>query len=268
MMLKVAGWQCDVEWENPAANLRALSGAAQRAAAAGVRLLALPEMFATGFSMQAARLAEWAAEIKDGVSQIARRCELHVLAGIVDAGERLPRNACVLFGPDGEMRGRYDKIHPFSPAREHEHYEGGEALPTFDVDGAHVTALVCYDLRFPEVFRAAAQDTELFVVIASWPEPRRHAWRSLLVARAIENQAYVLGVNRVGSGDGLDYAGDTVLIDPLGETLASAARQPQLVIGDVDPERARELRTKLPFLADVRPEVYARMRAPGARRAN
>ena len=119
-----------------------------------------------------------------------------------------------------------------------------------------VTPLICYDLRFGEIFRARAETTDLFVVIANWPEARREHWRILLRARAIENQAWLLGVNRVGEGDGLRYAGDTMLVDPLGDVQASAAGQSALICARVDPSRVAEVRARFGFLADRRPSVY------------
>ena len=123
---------------------------------------------------------------------------------------------------------------------------------TVDVDGLRVSPLVCYDLRFADASWPLAAATDLYVYVASWPAPRRHHWRSLLVARAIENQAYVVGVNRVGSGGGLDYAGDSMAVDPMGEVLVDAGSGEAVVVVDVDPGRVEQVRAELPFLADRR----------------
>jgi predicted amidohydrolase len=111
---------------------------------------------------------------------------------------------------------------------------------------------VCYDLRFADEMWALAHDTDCYVLVANWPESRRHHWRTLLVARAIENQAYVVGVNRVGEGDGIAYVGDSRIVDPSGEILASAARTEALVVADVDPAEVARVRERFPFLADRR----------------
>jgi predicted amidohydrolase len=157
-------------------------------------------------------------------------------------------------------RARYHKLHPFSLANEHAHFDAGEALHTVTIDAARgpvrVTPLICYDLRFPEPFRVAAAQTDLFVVIANWPEARREAWRALLRARAIENQCYVLGVNRVGAGNGLSYSGDSALLSPFGEVISEAAGTEALIRGEVDAEAVREARARFGFLADRRPELY------------
>jgi predicted amidohydrolase len=157
----------------------------------------------------------------------------------------------VLAGPDGTVHG-YDKIHPFSYAAEHDHYAAGEGAVTVDVEGVRVTPFVCYDLRFADVFWAAAASTDVYVVVANWPEGRRLHWQVLLQARAIENQAYVVGVNRVGTGDGLDYAGDTRVVAPDGEVLGAAARGESMVLADLDPAVVADVRERYPFLRDRR----------------
>jgi predicted amidohydrolase len=264
--VRVAGLQLDIAWEDPSENMRRADILADQAVAAGARLLVLPEMFATGFSMAAERVAIHADRTRRYLSDLAGRTRCWVLAGYAEPAAPRPMNAAALFAPDGSEGDRYRKIHPFSLSGEDTHYTAGTDLPTATVDGVRVTTLVCYDLRFPEPFRAAAAGTDLFVVIANWPAQRRHAWRSLLVARAIENQAYVLGVNRVGEGDGLSYAGDSALIDPLGETVASLAGQAGVVCGTVESNTVAALRARYRFLDDRKPDVYAALEAERAAR--
>jgi predicted amidohydrolase len=256
----IGGLQMDIAWEDPAENYRRAAVLAARAVSAGARLVALPEMFATGFSMSADRMSRHADETRGFMAELASRTGVWVLGGYAEPGASRPRNACAVFGPDGVERLRYHKIHPFSYAGEHERYDAGDRLPSVVVEGVRLTALICYDLRFPEPFRVAAEDTDLFVVIANWPTTRRHAWRTLLAARANDAQAYVLGVNRVGEGDGLLYAGDSALVSPLGDTLSSASEEPGVVLGRVAPDVVDDVRQRLPFLRDRRPEVYAALR--------
>jgi predicted amidohydrolase len=153
---------------------------------------------------------------------------------------------------------RYQKIHPFSFGDENQHYRPGDRVVTWDVEGLRITPFVCYDLRFPEPFRLAADDTDAFVVIANWPERRREHWRTLLRARAIENQAYVLGVNRVGEGGGLVYSGDSAAIDPLGRTLVEASEREAVLVADVEPGAVASWRSTFPALKDRRPEAVRR----------
>jgi len=129
---------------------------------------------------------------------------------------------------------------------------------TVAIEGVRVTPFVCYDLRFPEPFRFAAKETDLFAVVANWPDARREHWRTLLRARAIENLAYVAGLNRVGEGGKLRYAGDSALVYPWGETLVEGDATDRVLLGEVDPARVADARAKFPVLDDVRKEAYRR----------
>ncbi len=121
-----------------------------------------------------------------------------------------------------------------------------------------VTPFVCYDLRFPEPFRLAAEDTDLFALVANWPQARREHWRTLLRARAIENLCYVAGVNRVGEGGGLRYTGDSAAISPWGEVLTEGGAAEAVLLCDVEPAAVQDARAKFPALRDRRPEAYRR----------
>ncbi len=135
---------------------------------------------------------------------------------------------------------------------EDEHYTAGTDFLTVDIEGLRTSIFVCYDLRFADEFWALAADTDLYVVVANWPEPRREHWRTLLRARAIENQAYVVGVNRVGAVKDLNHTGDSAIIDPLGQTLSEASVGEAVLVADVTPEQVTTVREKLPFLRDRR----------------
>lgn len=257
--MRVAGLQLDIVWENPAENFRRAETLAAQAAESGARLVALPEMFATGFSMRSDIMASYAPKIRDFLADLATRHQLWVIGGFAEPGEERPANACGVFDPDGREVLHYRKIHSFSLANEQRHYEAGSEIATLEVDGLRVTPLICYDIRFPELFRVAAAATDLFVIIANWPTRRAHAWRTLLTARAIEDQAWVLGVNRVGDAQGHPHRGDSSLIDPWGEVLDTLADEPGLVAGEVDAEVVREARERFRFLGDRRPDLYRRL---------
>ena len=253
----VAGVQLEIAWEDPAANLSRMAPLVASSADRGARLVVLPEMFATGFSMAAEEMAAHAERIRESLADLARRPRVWVLGGYAAPGPVRPYNACSRMAPEGFEAVHYRKIHPFSLAREHEHYGAGEQLLTAEVEGLRVTPVICYDLRFPEIFRVAADATDLFVVLANWPERRSHAWRTLLAARAIDCQAWVMGVNRVGEdGGGVSHRGDTSILDPMGEVVATLAWRQGIVLGEVDAARVVELRQRLTFLSDRRPEVY------------
>jgi predicted amidohydrolase len=253
--MKVAAIQHDIVWERPTENHARLGPRIADAAASGARLVVLSEMYATGFSMNAAQIAEPV----DGPSAtfLAAQAAEHGVwvCGSVPtraADGELPVNRFLLVAPDG-TRHHYDKMHPFTFAGEHERYRAGDAPVTVEVEGIRTTPFVCYDLRFADDFWAAAADTDLYVVVANWPSARRAHWQTLLAARAIENQAYVMGVNRVGAGDGIEYSGDSRVIDPFGEVVAAAdADREQTLVADVDAGRVRDVRTRYPFLRDRR----------------
>jgi predicted amidohydrolase len=256
--VKIALLQTDIAWEDVPENHRRAAAMLAEAASGGARLAILPEMFNTGFSMDSRRIAQPPGGPSESfLRDQAKALNLWILGSIPESGEPAPRNMALLVSPTGAVT-RYAKIHPFSYAGEHEHYAAGERVVTADVEGLRVTPFVCYDLRFPEPFRLAAPDTDLFIVVANWPDERREHWRTLLRARAIENQAYVAGVNRVGDGGRLHYAGDSAAISPLGETLAEGGDRGEVLFADIDPAVVQRLRSRFPALNDRRPDAYCR----------
>jgi predicted amidohydrolase len=247
----------DIAWEQPAENFRRAEARAKEAVDEGARLVVLPEMFATGFSMNAKLISGFAEETRRFLSDLSVRLGVFFLAGYAEPGDPKPANAASILDPSGSEILHYRKIHPFTLAGEDEHFLAGDSVATVEIEGVRVTPLICYDLRFPEPFRAVAANTYLFCVIANWPESRRFHWSTLLKARAIENQAYVLGVNRTGTGDGLDYTGDSVLLNPLGEELATVEPGSEgCCSGDVDAKEVARIREQFSFLRDRRPEVF------------
>ncbi len=253
--MRIGVVQLDIAWEEVAENHRRAERRVQEAAALGAQLVVLPEMFACGFSMGAQPEAP-GGPTEAFLAELAQGLGVHLVAGVpLLLGER-KSNCAVWTTPEGAVQ-RYAKIHPFSFAREHEHYQPGNRVLTWDIAGLRLTPQVCYDLRFPEPFRLAASDTDAFLVIANWPDRRRAHWQTLLRARAIENQAFVAGVNRVGDGDGLHYAGDSAIISPWGETLAGASEQEAVLVADLDPAAIRAARLAFPALRDRR-DSYAR----------
>lgn len=254
--MKVAAVQHDIVWEDPEANFELLAPKVAQAAADGARLVVLAEMYSTGFSMASERVAE----PPDGPSvrflaDQAAANEVWVCGSVPvrdSSAAELPVNRFVLAGPDG-VAAVYDKIHPFSYGGEHEHYAAGAERLTIGVEGVRITPFVCYDLRFSDEFWSLAHDTDCYVVVANWPAPRRSHWSALLVARAIENQAYVVGVNRVGTGGGIDYQGDSVVIDPFGVEVAGASDGEEAVLyAEIDLARLEQVRSRYPFLEDRR----------------
>ena len=244
--------QHDIVWEAREANYARLAPQVARAAAAGAQFVLLSETFSTGFSM-----TPGIGEPEDGPSAEFLRTQA-ARHGVWVAGScpetdtdgELPYNCFVLAGPDGSTH-RYRKIHPF--ADERNRFRSGDGPVTVQVGDLRVTPVICYDLRFADVFWQTGPDTDVYLVPANWPGARRHHWTALLQARAIENQAYVIGCNRVGTaGDGTEHAGDSRVVSPMGELLATAAGVETLVLADVDPAEVAATRERFRFLADRR----------------
>jgi predicted amidohydrolase len=255
--MRVACCQFDIAWEDKPANYQRVAQRVREAKLAPGTLLLLPEMFATGFSMN----AETIAETVDGptaqfLARLARESGIHVLGGIVLANENSgarPRNEALLFAPSGEPVCRYAKVHRFSFAGEDQHYAAGDTPVSCRIDGFKVQPTICYDLRFPELYRAPnVRGNELICVIANWPAARVAHWTALLTARAIENQAYVAGVNRCGRDPNVEYSGRSQVIDPRGEVLADAGNGEGVITAELDLEALREYRETFPALDDVR----------------
>jgi predicted amidohydrolase len=257
--MKVAAIQHDIAWQDgPATRLRMEPMIAQ-AAAANARLIVLAEMFATGFSMDTDAISEdQGGPNEQFLRDLAQQYDVWLIGSVAQwidssvAGQtRRAVNVAVVAGPQGELH-RYSKIHPFTYDGEHEHFAAGTDFLTVKIDDLRVSVFICYDLRFADEFWQRALETDLYVVPANWPEPRREHWRALLRARAIENQAYVLGCNRVGTVGSKVYTGDSAIIDPLGRTLAEASWVETVLIADVDPDEVGSVRNQFPFLADRR----------------
>lgn len=254
-MLNVICCQLDIVWENKQLNhekVQALLDGAQPAAGS---LVLLPEMFATGFSMNVARISDSVSgETYDFLARTAARYHIYLLGGLVTSGtDGFGRNECVIFSPEGEELARYCKMRSFTYAGESQHYRQGSAVSLFEINNFRIAPFICYDLRFPEIFRQATRrGVDLFAVIANWPVAREQHWLTLLKARAIENQAYVAAVNRCGDDPRLHYSGRSLIINPQGEVLADAKDQEGTINALLDLESLQTYRNKFPALTDMR----------------
>ena len=254
--MHAAGLQFDLAWEDRPANLAKVRALVAAAKPAKGTLVALPEMFSSGFSMNVAGIAEAeGGETEAVLAAIAMEQGIYVTGGVVTrAADGRGLNQSVTFGPDGTLLARYSKIHPFSYGGETNHYAPGTEVVTWRWGDVTVAPFVCYDLRFPEIFRnAVKKGAQLFTVIANWPEPREAHWLALLAARAIENQAYVLGVNRCGRDPKLAYSGRGQLIDPRGKIVADGGNAEGLFGAEVDLAGLLAYRKEFPALQDMRP---------------
>lgn len=254
--LKITLLQSNLVWENKEANLahfeQLISELKEQA-----EIVVLPEMFSTGFSMKPELLAEkmdgptvnWMRKMAAG-----KRIVLTGSVIIEEEGKYYNRLLWVL--PNGQI-GQYDKRHLFAYANEDQHYSRGDKRLIASVKGWKILLLVCYDLRFPVWSRQQAVEEEtaeydLIIYVANWPERRNHAWKTLLQARAIENQCYVVGVNRVGlDGNNIAHSGDSMVVDPLGEVLYTKAQEEFVQTVTISKEHLASIREKLPFLKDA-----------------
>jgi len=257
--VRVAAAQMDLVWHDRAANHAKARALAEEARRRGADLLVLPEMFATGFSLDTSVTAE----SLDGptptfLRTLARDLEMAVVGGFVLARQTdaRPLNVALAVGRRGEHLALYAKMHLIALLGEDGSYEPGEGPIPFDLGSIRAAAFVCYDLRFPELFRAVVDVCGLVMVIASWPATRQLHWDLLLQARAVESQCFVVGVNRVGEGGGYTFAGGSAIIHPLGHVLVRAGSEERLIIADLNPAQVTEVRAALPFLRDRRPQLF------------
>jgi predicted amidohydrolase len=250
--------QLSLLWRDPPGNLERLSELLGNVSSEAESLLVLPEMMTTGFTEDLAGLAqppggEWERRLQAVV-------DAHggvTLAGLARRHGDAIKNEAVWFRPGGDQaEGLYEKIRPFKS--EHKVVTAGDEIRVFEHRGAIICPLICYDLRFPELFRAGLRlGAEVFVVIASWPSPRHDHWEGLLRARAVENQAYVIGVNRCGDDPNFHFRGGSMVVDPHGKVVYHAGEEEGIGEVSLDLNEVREWRELFPAVRDYmeRPEV-------------
>lgn len=254
--------QTALHWEDKTANLDML-----QKKIAGIpdktELIILPEMFSTGFSMNKESLAETMdGHTVEWMRKIAAKKGAIITGSMIarddTSGEDRFYNRLIWMLPTGEFA-YYDKRHLFAYGKEDQHYSAGKKRLIASVNGWKINLQICYDLRFPVWLRQSdtkepktAPEYELLIIVANWPSARSMAWRTLLQARAIENQCYVIGVNRTGSdGKGLEYDGESMVLGPLGEPIKILSKEEEIFSLTLDREKLEELRLKFPFWHDA-----------------
>jgi predicted amidohydrolase len=248
--------QLRIGWEGGEANRRNAAALIGKAAEAGADLVCLPELFSTGVTLESRRFAESArGETCSFLRSQAVEHGVYVVGSFIEENERgLPYNTSITYTPRGKVAAKYHKTHLFTHGGEDKGYSLGEPeVSTFKAGGFAICPLICYDLRFPEMFQAALDvGADLFLIQANWPNPRRMHWETLLVARAVECQAYVAGVNQVGESPRNTFFGASRVISPRGETVAKAGGRQQVLSATLSPEEVAENRRKYPFLKERR----------------
>lgn len=244
--------QYSPEWENKEANkhklIKLISGNLTKES-----ILIFPEMTLTGFTMKSNEFAEdLNGESFQFFSKIALINKVHVIGGLIEKDKILNYNTLVHINSKGELLTSYRKIHPFSFSSENKFYARGNKPVITEINGWKVGLSICYDLRFPELFRQYGKSRiDLIVVIANWPDTRIGQWRTLLSARAIENQCYVAAVNRVGNERKLHYNGYSSVYDPMGKEIAFLPDEERIISTEIFKEQVEQVRKEFPFLDDI-----------------
>jgi omega-amidase len=258
--LTITTIQSNLHWEDKAANLQQFEQKIKNMPNK-TEVVILPEMFSTGFSMQPEKLAEtMEGETVAWMKRVSAERRIVLTGSVIIEEEGNYYNRLIWMLPNGQF-GYYDKRHLFGYAHEDEHYTPGNKRLIASVKGWRINLLVCYDLRFPIWSRqtppphgedGVGTEYDVLVYVANWPERRNHAWKTLLQARAIENQCYVVGVNRVGNdGNGIYHSGDSMVIDAMGSVLYTKAHDEDLFTITLQKQELEETRSKLPFLKDA-----------------
>jgi omega-amidase len=260
MRITVALAQMAIVLDRPDLNQDTARSMATQAAAQGADLLVLPELWPTGYNLVQA--GEYATSLDRGafatMADLARAHQMHVVGTALEASPGGPPfNSAVLYGPDGRRLAVYRKVHLFPPMGELKYMTRGTSLPTFDLPWGRTALAICYDLRFPEMWRRfTAAGAQIIIISAEWPVSRLEHWRLLLRARAVENQIFVVGCNRAGQDTDGEFGGHSAAVDPMGQVLVEGGLEPGLFVATLDLDEVTTIRHRFPFLKDRQPEVY------------
>ncbi|MFJ5769679.1 carbon-nitrogen family hydrolase [Psychrobacillus sp. NPDC093180] len=258
--MKVACVQLDIVFGEPKENFLKVEEKIREAASLGANTVVLPEMWNTGYDLT--RLEEIAdvngEETKKLLSQLSKELNIHIVGGSVSIkkGDKF-YNTMYVTNALGEVVGEYDKAHLIKLMDEHLYLEAGSEKNVFTLDGVKMGGIICYDLRFPEWTRAhSLNGAKVMFVPAQWPAKRIDHWKILLQARAIENQSFIIAVNRVGSDPHNEFGGNSMVISPWGEIIWNGANEECIEILDLNLEEIEEIRARIPVFSDRREELY------------
>jgi omega-amidase len=258
--MRIALAQFDVKSGKTEANLTTASEYVARAAHGGAKLVVLPELWSSGYDLERcqehARLSQ--ETVLPALAKLARRHHLFILGSLLIANHRHEvYNSSVLLGPGTGPTRIYRKIHLFGPMRENQFLTPGRSAPVFRMRLGALALAICYDLRFPELFRKyALKGAQLVILCAQWPEVRLEHWRTLVRARAIENQFFVVACNRIGTSQGTRFGGHSMIVDPWGDVVREGPGKAALITADIDFQAVDESRTRIPSLNDRQPAAY------------
>lgn len=261
MKIKVSIGQMDIVRGDEAANLAVVADMTAEAARRGSDLVVFPELWSTGYDLK--RAEGYATAVDEGifarVSELAKEHEIAVVGSqLSQMGDGEFGNTAVYFDRNGNNLGAYHKVHLFGGMAEDAYLSGGDSLTTVETAWGKVGLAICYDLRFPELFRAyALAGVEAVILVAQWPRPRVAHWRTLLRARAIENQMFIFACNRVGKTQTAEFFGHSCILDPCGEAILEAGEQADLFTATVDLSLLPDVRSRMPVFDDRRPDAYS-----------
>lgn len=261
MEKKIALIQMDVAFCKPTKNYEKVEQFIEEAMNEKPDIICLPETWNTGFFPKK-NLKELADvngyKTKKLLSTLAKKYNVNIVGGsVATKKEDDVYNTSYIFNREGEVVAEYDKIHGFSPSGEHEYFKGGQGVCTFELDGVKAGIVICYDLRFVELIRTLAlRGIEILFLPAEWPHPRLKHWKTLSIARAIENQMFVATINGVGEAGALKFCGNSMIIDPWGEVLANAGEEEKIVTANVDFSVVEDIRNKINVFRDRNAHLY------------
>ncbi|EKQ50364.1 carbon-nitrogen family hydrolase [Clostridium sp. Maddingley MBC34-26] len=248
--------QINIVWENARENMKKVEEFAQKASKSNVELVLFPEMTFTGFTMNIQKLLLSENEIVNWIKKVAVNNNVNIGLGFAVKVDEKGENKYVVISKEGNILAQYIKIHPFSYGGEDKKYYCGKKICTFTIGEFKITPFICYDLRFPEIFQAASKAAQIITVAASWPEDREEHWVTLLKARAIENQCYIIGINRVGEGDNLHYGGASIFVNPNGEILNEISSKETLIVSNIEMNDITKIKNKFDIKKDRQEKLY------------
>lgn len=258
-MIRIGLGQIDMAWEAIEKNKRKVESFLRKAKEEKVDLMVFPEMTMTGFSMNTS-MAAFYDDQKSFFEQKAREYRIAIVYGIIapGPGDKF-ENHLVMVDENGRQILEYAKIHPFSYGAEARYYTGGDKVYACQWHDTVLAGFICYDLRFPQIFQVASEESQLIFLIANWPQERVDQWDALLRARAIENSCFVVGVNRTGKAGKLSYNGHSAVYDYRGQCMSAIREDEGLVVAEIDPGTVLPFRQEFPAVSDRRPELYRKL---------
>ncbi|PAE43180.1 carbon-nitrogen family hydrolase [Bacillus sp. 7884-1] len=260
MKLKITCLQMDIAFGNPSENYQNAERLIEEAMKENPDIIVFPELWTTGYDLtRLDTIADkGAVNTIDFLKKAAKKYQVHFVGGsVANQGEQGVKNTLLIINNKGHLVHSYSKLHLFKLMDEHLYLEAGEEKGLFELDNRLFGGVICYDIRFPEWIRAhTSKGAEALFVVAEWPAPRLSHWRSLLIARAIENQCFVIACNRSGHDPNNEFAGHSMIIDPWGDVIAEAGATEEILSAIIELDLVKDIRKQIPIFEDRRPDLY------------